>query len=87
MLPPDRCLAAHLNDFAERAGHDLCGPLNQANSLASLFGKRYRGRLDADADTMLDHLASSALRMESLVAWLCKYLEAASSPPAGNRQT
>lgn len=80
MLPPERLLA-HLNDFAERAGHDLCGPLNQANSLASLFGKRYRGRLDADADTMLDHLASSALRMENLTQGLRKYLEAASRLP------
>ena len=80
-MPRSDRLLAHLNDFAERAGHDLCGPLNQANSLASLFAKRYRGRLDTDADTMLDHLANSASRMENLVEGLGKYLEAASRLP------
>jgi light-regulated signal transduction histidine kinase (bacteriophytochrome) len=76
-----RALAAHLSDFASRAGHDLCGPLNQANSLASLFVKRYRGNLDADADVMLDHLAGSAHRMEELIAGLRTYLEAAAPLP------
>jgi len=79
-LPSD-VLARHLKEFTARAGHDLCGPLNQASSLAALFVQRYRGQIDSDADAILGHLSTSAHRMNELVDGLRKYGEAASPLP------
>jgi light-regulated signal transduction histidine kinase (bacteriophytochrome) len=75
-----QALLSGLTELSARATHDLLGPLNQAGSLLTLFVKRYRGRLDPDADTLVEFLESASLRMESVIAGVRSYMEIASRP-------
>jgi light-regulated signal transduction histidine kinase (bacteriophytochrome) len=83
--PPDviaaQALLAGLTELSSRASHDLLGPLNQAASLLALLIKRYGGRLDPDADKMLEFLQSASNRMEGVAAGVRKYMEVAGRPP------
>jgi light-regulated signal transduction histidine kinase (bacteriophytochrome) len=76
-----RALLAGLTDLAARAGHDMVGPLNQAGSLLALLIKRYRGKIDSDADQLLDFLHSASLRMEGVIDGLRGYVESVGKPP------
>jgi light-regulated signal transduction histidine kinase (bacteriophytochrome) len=75
-------LLSGLNDLSSRAGHDLLGPLNQAASLLALFLKRQGNSHDTQADTLLDFLQSSSIRIEGVLAGFRRYLEIASKPPS-----
>jgi light-regulated signal transduction histidine kinase (bacteriophytochrome) len=76
-----RALLAALTELSARAGHDMVGPLNQAGSLLALFIKRYKGKLDGDADQLLDFLQSASARMEGAINGLRGYMEAVGKVP------
>jgi len=77
-----QALHAGLLDLSQRAGHDMVGPLNQAGSLLALFIKRYKGKIDSDADQLLEFLQSASVRMESVINGLRSYMEAVGKLPA-----
>ena len=62
-----------LERFAYVASHDLKEPLRTVTSYAQLLSKRYRGRLDADADEFIDYQVEASLWMNTLLDAILSY--------------
>lgn len=56
-----------LHQFAKVASHDLQEPLRSIEGFAQLLAKRYKDRLDQDANEFIDFILDGTSRMEQLI--------------------
>jgi len=67
------CSNKELQSFAYITSHDLQEPLRTIASFAQLLQRRYKGKLDEDADDFLDFMDKGAVRMKNMIQGLLEY--------------
>jgi PAS domain S-box-containing protein len=73
-------LARQAAEMVERAGnfnavasHELREPLHNIRGYLELLARRYAGKLDSDADQMIEYVLESSARLERLVVDMLEY--------------
>ncbi len=64
---------ADLQQFAHAASHDLRSPLRTVNTMTDLLAMRYKGRLDTEADEMIEFITAGMKRMDALISGLLAF--------------
>ncbi len=62
-----------LQSFAYITSHDLQEPLRTIASFAQLMERRYKGKLDSDADEFIEFMVDGAKRMKEMIQGLLEY--------------